>query len=386
MSASTYQTISIVAFSVAALLFVLAGILFFVLNIPRIIGELSGKTALKQIKQIREQNNGVHYNQNYHNVLNSSQAAGIRKTYDSKKLPGTSEKIKKSSKLNKKTNQSMFKTNQTLPNTGDMMDIPVNSINRNVNYNSGSNETVAMSQNSPMEQSNVVSNNSNYQTGVMQDNSDLSTAVLKNNNETMTSVLQENVETPTSVLQENKEISTSVLQENEETSTAVLQENEETSTAVLQDNVDYKTGLLTDEYQDTQSNKMSEQFFRNNNSNNQSLGLSSETEQNNNEVDENATTELSQSLLEQDQKSDQAIQPLFFKQDLSNNKSKKDIKTSKTVFDETGADETTELCVDDIMVDQQSNNKQNQQQNQNKEKIKFTVVRSIVVVNSKETI
>lgn len=56
MSAELYQNISIVAFVLAAIFFIVAVILFFVLDIPAVLGELSGKTAAKQVAEIRAAN------------------------------------------------------------------------------------------------------------------------------------------------------------------------------------------------------------------------------------------------------------------------------------------------------------------------------------------
>lgn len=56
MSAELYQNISTVAFVLAAIFFIVAVILFFVLDIPAVLGELSGKTAAKQVAEIRAAN------------------------------------------------------------------------------------------------------------------------------------------------------------------------------------------------------------------------------------------------------------------------------------------------------------------------------------------
>ncbi|CEG28511.1 hypothetical protein [Bacillus sp. B-jedd] len=56
MEASTWTIVSIVSYSLAGLLFIFAIIMFFKLNIPAIIGDLTGKTAARQIREIREQN------------------------------------------------------------------------------------------------------------------------------------------------------------------------------------------------------------------------------------------------------------------------------------------------------------------------------------------
>lgn len=54
MSASIFQTISIVGFVMAGILVIIAVICFLKFDIPAVIGELSGKTAEKQVKEIRE--------------------------------------------------------------------------------------------------------------------------------------------------------------------------------------------------------------------------------------------------------------------------------------------------------------------------------------------
>lgn len=59
MSAELYQNISIVAFVLAAIFLIIAVILFFVFDIPAVLGELSGKTAAKQVAEIRAANKNV---------------------------------------------------------------------------------------------------------------------------------------------------------------------------------------------------------------------------------------------------------------------------------------------------------------------------------------
>lgn len=59
MNAQFYSYLSIGAFVVAAIFFVVAVILFFAFDIPSIWGELSGKTAAKQVAEIRAANRNV---------------------------------------------------------------------------------------------------------------------------------------------------------------------------------------------------------------------------------------------------------------------------------------------------------------------------------------
>ncbi|MCI5917804.1 MAG: hypothetical protein MRZ75_00520 [Roseburia sp.] len=56
MDATVYQIISIVGFGLAALFLVVAIILFFAFDVVALYGEVSGKTADKQVKELRENN------------------------------------------------------------------------------------------------------------------------------------------------------------------------------------------------------------------------------------------------------------------------------------------------------------------------------------------
>lgn len=56
MSATAWLVIAIVGFSLAGIAFVAAIILFIKMNIPAIIGDLTGKTVAREIKAMRESN------------------------------------------------------------------------------------------------------------------------------------------------------------------------------------------------------------------------------------------------------------------------------------------------------------------------------------------
>jgi len=56
MDAQTWQLISIVGYTLAGLLFIIAIIMFIKMNIWSVIGDLTGRTAAKQIQEIRKQN------------------------------------------------------------------------------------------------------------------------------------------------------------------------------------------------------------------------------------------------------------------------------------------------------------------------------------------
>jgi hypothetical protein len=56
MDATTWLIISIVGYSLAGVLLIVVVFMFFKMNIPAIIGDLNGKTAARQIQEIREKN------------------------------------------------------------------------------------------------------------------------------------------------------------------------------------------------------------------------------------------------------------------------------------------------------------------------------------------
>ncbi|WHZ02750.1 hypothetical protein QNH48_28165 [Neobacillus sp. YX16] len=56
MDATTWLIISIVGYSLAGILLIVVVFMFFKMNIPAIIGDLNGKTAARQIQEIREKN------------------------------------------------------------------------------------------------------------------------------------------------------------------------------------------------------------------------------------------------------------------------------------------------------------------------------------------
>ena len=56
MDATTWLILSIVGYSLAGVLLIVVILMFFKMNIPAIIGDLNGKTAARQIQEIREKN------------------------------------------------------------------------------------------------------------------------------------------------------------------------------------------------------------------------------------------------------------------------------------------------------------------------------------------
>ena len=56
MTVEMMQNLSTLSYIVAAVMFVITVMLFFLLNVPRLIGDISGATARKAIESIRQQN------------------------------------------------------------------------------------------------------------------------------------------------------------------------------------------------------------------------------------------------------------------------------------------------------------------------------------------
>lgn len=56
MTVELLQTLSLVAYLVAGILFLVAVALFFLLDVPKLYGDISGRTAKKAIEAIRQQN------------------------------------------------------------------------------------------------------------------------------------------------------------------------------------------------------------------------------------------------------------------------------------------------------------------------------------------
>lgn len=55
MNAAVYKTISTIGFTMAGVMLVVTVILFFKLNVLKLVGELTGRTALKEIEEISQQ-------------------------------------------------------------------------------------------------------------------------------------------------------------------------------------------------------------------------------------------------------------------------------------------------------------------------------------------
>jgi len=70
MDANIWQVISIIGFSLSGVAFVITIFIYKKFNIPSVMGDLSGRTAAKQIKAIREQNISTGDKQHRSNAFN----------------------------------------------------------------------------------------------------------------------------------------------------------------------------------------------------------------------------------------------------------------------------------------------------------------------------
>lgn len=59
MSVELLNTLSLAAYIAAGVLFLVAAALFFLLNVPKLIGSISGSSAKKEIEAIRQQNKKI---------------------------------------------------------------------------------------------------------------------------------------------------------------------------------------------------------------------------------------------------------------------------------------------------------------------------------------
>ncbi|MGX6443786.1 hypothetical protein ACWM35_11290 [Neobacillus sp. K501] len=112
MDATTWQTISIVAYSLAGVLVATAIFLYFKLNIRAIIGDLTGRTAARQIQEIREQNQLTGHKLHQPNLFNIQRGSLTEPVESRRGKTGTSEAFAHQSKLFDRVGQTKT-TSQT---------------------------------------------------------------------------------------------------------------------------------------------------------------------------------------------------------------------------------------------------------------------------------
>lgn len=97
VDANTWKIISIVGYSLAGLLFVATIVMFFKMNILAIIGNLTGKTAARQIQEIRERNRGTGNKRHQPDAFNLERGT-LKKTGRSVKMGKTAQALAHASK------------------------------------------------------------------------------------------------------------------------------------------------------------------------------------------------------------------------------------------------------------------------------------------------
>ena len=89
MTVEMLNTLSFASFIASGVMFLTAVALFFLLDIPKVVGEVSGKTAKKSIQQIQKHNEG-----DSERVLHSSQNSNVTRPGKSGRMGVGTEKIK----------------------------------------------------------------------------------------------------------------------------------------------------------------------------------------------------------------------------------------------------------------------------------------------------
>lgn len=144
------QTLSLAAYIAAGVIFLIAIALFFLLDVPKLFGEISGRTAKKAIEAIRRQSESSD---------NNSHKLG---TTSSPKRP--TDKITKSGKLRPKTEGL---SNQTKPETSSNMSettVIQGATNETTVLENVTNETTILTDNAPYGETTVLSNDQNVVT------------------------------------------------------------------------------------------------------------------------------------------------------------------------------------------------------------------------------
>lgn len=113
MTIELLQTISLILFIAAGVFFAAAAVLFFVLHIPAVIGDISGATAKKAIAGIRQQNEETGGKAYKPSPVNSA-----RGKLTDKISPSGNLEIQRTGRINATMNNAWLNTEQ-LPQTGE---------------------------------------------------------------------------------------------------------------------------------------------------------------------------------------------------------------------------------------------------------------------------
>ncbi len=107
MTIETLQTISFICFLLASVFFLISVAMFFILNITKVVGDLSGITAKKAIENIRSQNDSGTEKQQKHEVINNSAQTSVSTKLKKSGAQGFAQTSKlNTSTLNKDNNET----------------------------------------------------------------------------------------------------------------------------------------------------------------------------------------------------------------------------------------------------------------------------------------
>jgi hypothetical protein len=139
MTVELINTLSTAAFIAAGVMFLLAIALFFILDIPMVVGELSGKNAKKSIKEIQKHNEG---NSERLNRV-SSRNTHVTKPGKTGRVGVGTEKFTTNSLPAKANETTLLNSNETtlLNNNNETTLLNNNSVNM---YNSNENTQVTV--------------------------------------------------------------------------------------------------------------------------------------------------------------------------------------------------------------------------------------------------
>ena len=139
MTVELLNTLSMSAFIAAGVMFLLAIALFFILDIPMVVGELSGKNAKKSIKEIQKHNEG---NSERLNRV-SSRNTHVTKPGKTGRVGVGTEKFATNSLPSKANETTLLNSNETtlLNNNNETTLLNNNSVNM---YNSNENTQVTV--------------------------------------------------------------------------------------------------------------------------------------------------------------------------------------------------------------------------------------------------
>ena len=107
MTVEMLNTLSFSSFIASGIMFLIAVALFFLLDIPKVVGEVSGKTAKKSIQQIQKHNEG-----DSERILHSSSNSNVTRPGKSGRMGVGTEKIAGKQKLDPSNETTLLASNQ----------------------------------------------------------------------------------------------------------------------------------------------------------------------------------------------------------------------------------------------------------------------------------